>query len=260
MLEAYNTVDTNPNPLLNDYYRPRNTKYITKKQDEDREFSNLLGFLLVFDDENDYTILTPEDILYNMIKKVKNIDEIDTVMFPSQLEKLSNELEVIIKQKHEEIKRSIHNKIVEDVNPSTANYLRTACSIYNQLEKQRDNIKIDIYSDSDLIELSLLLSTYIYPSVNTDLVYDEKSILSDYLEERGLSYDKIIELLGVQVTNDSQDISDLELIRRFKFVIDKFNTCEKTSRIVDYLLNNNLTNSKIKQEVFNNLSITDSFI
>lgn len=159
-------------------------------------FENIASVLPHYDDELDYCLLSPLDIVLDLLNKISNksnfLDKFRTVFknvdYPDNLKK---ELIYFDKQQKAETIYQLEHEVFKDLPVSVISYLETASKIRrlllvngkNQDNQLMSNVKIDSVS------LSLMLALFYYQDTPLPELENisEQSIITAFLEEQQIS-------------------------------------------------------------------------
>ena len=227
-------------------------------------FTTYYEYLTPFNTEEEYILLTPEDIIRNIYDKCSYKDKLQT----HEIIKNYNveEFYKILKDRSDNWKNSIkdnlHRKFNKKLDSELIQFFDLVGSIYAYLYENKNKMKKIPAGKEDLIDLSLFVAIFKYAKSNN--VKGEYRTLIDYCDKLGINIKKIEEItkLNFDIDNRHREKSILYLNNYYSKIVNKY---EHPSEVIYFydLLNNVyndsmavkmlLTECGLNKESFSNL-------
>lgn len=226
-------------------------------------------YFLLYSDESLYQGLKPLDIVihaFNEYTRQNGSDYLLQELFP-KVYNLSLKLVELRDQERAGLEQAIEKEVYEDLPISSISYIETATKIRSllfQKLKDTDNRFIN-RTNEDIVPLSLLLSLYYYKNNETsdNSVMIEQTIIQEYLKEKGITLDKINQILGFYI--GVRELSEIpknvyclkELYAKY-FQEGANQDAQKSevniSKIINNLFDRGFTNSLVIEKLFARLN------
>ena len=168
---------------------------------EKKLFTEYYEFFTPYPNEEIYRVLTPEDIIMHINKKITRFGNRTPDVFccieqtPGSFIK---GLENIALMKKQTILEGLNKQFNKDLSINIVNYYETAGKLYIYLKTIMNDIEIIEHNDNDLIDLSMLLAVFYYKHVPTKGI-NEQEIILEYLESLGVTSKTIQEKLNIEI-------------------------------------------------------------
>ena len=209
----------------------------------------------------DLRLLSPERLVLNSMKEINRIGSSRVyndyqLMSRPDYEFLLDTMETLTKNKQEEIEKEVHDYMLIHYDENTFNYLSCATNCYKILMSQQDEMKKKLTgiscTDNDLKVLALLIAVFKYQNSSSSK-YDEQKVLIDFLEEHGITFDKLASLLVYENSFSSGNVDDISIYTIYDFIRKtRYESDVKKTTVVDIVnrvLHSDLYNSMIIKEL-----------
>ena len=166
-------------------------------------FNKYYKFFVPYEKEEDYLTATPEDIIrgiflsneFSAEESQKTLDLIN-----GNKADLFIELRKVSDQKKKNISEELEKKYYTSCDISSVYYLEMVSKIYSYLDDNRETLFRIKPTDENLKALAYTLGLFYYENVASNKnIFDEKKIITDYLEKIGLTSDKLETLVGINL-------------------------------------------------------------
>lgn len=209
-------------------------------------FEHFKHIFLICENKNLYKYLTPIDLIINNLEKNSCIR---SLFFKYSFDDVIN----ILTKKNNEIKKSLIEKDILNMNNDVINYLENATIIKDIIDSEIINYIVygdkQKLKDKDLVILSLFLSIYFTNS-------NETNAIKIVLENKGLNLNKILDLYHnkflAKTSITTQEPNYLTLIENYSTFLDAKITIKN---ILKKLFNHKINNSHIIENLLDKLNI-----
>ena len=211
-------------------------------------FNRFSKYFMTCKAEEDYKVLNPYAILYNLLLKM---DEKNRISFFSKFsnEMCSSFMNALNEKNMETIettKSKIKNVYFLDLRIELISYLDTVGKIFEYLRLNRNYVILQDKSDKQFKAIAYILGIFLYRDVNTD--FNTKDVLVHYFNSVGLDEKKIFDTIGIEIKESAiNNIDAIFALSKFfnekqnsqSFTIDKLleNIYSKNSELRLYILN-----------------------
>ena len=202
-------------------------------------FTTYYEYLTPFNTEEEYILLTPEDIIRNIYDKCSYKDKLQTheIIKNYNVEEFYKILKDRSNNWKNSIKDNLHRNFNKKLDSELIQFFDLVGSIYAYLYENKNKMKKIPAGKEDLIDLSLFVAIFKYAKSNN--VKGEYRTLIDYCNKLGINIKKIEEItkLNFDIDNRHREKSILYLNNYYSKIVNKY---EHPSEVVYFydLLNN----------------------
>ncbi len=228
-------------------------------------FTEYYSAFVPFDTKEEYLLITPEDIIKNIHDKLMGDDKgyrtynligISDKEFIKRLIEMSTPKKV-------ELLEYYNKEFNKDYSISVINYFNMVGRIYTVLREKKDLIKHVETSNSDLKNLAMLIAVFYYNHVSSYKdSYNEKQIIIDYFNSRGLNINTIENTIGIHFNKEELEAIDSTLVLFDQFSdIKPYNTSRNNvtvGSLVNQLINNGYEDSLVIKKLLGACNLTIS--
>jgi len=184
-------------------FNAEQTYYDAQYEDPVEIFNRYYKFFVPYEKEEEFITATPEDIIRSIFlsSEFSQEDNQKTVsLINGNVSDLFVELRRVSEQKKKDIAEELEQKYFTSCKISTVYYLEMVSKIYSYLDDNRDTLFRIKHTDENLKALAYTLGLFYYENVASNkTIFDEKKIITDYLEKIGLTSEKLETLLGINI-------------------------------------------------------------
>ena len=207
-------------------------------------FSEYYEYFTPFTVEEKYRILTPEDIIININKKIYNsrysTPDVYTCLIKSP-DYLIKGIENASITKKQNILEKLSNNFNKGLSISIINYYETAAKIYTFLKSKINIIDFVDQNNNNLIDLSLLIALFYYNHVPTNGL-DEQKVIIDYFASLGITKEQIEDVLGIKIELNLQNQPTPTLVLNEYFKNRVPVNVSRDSITIEMIINNLINN------------------
>lgn len=179
----------------------------TSSKTEEALFAAIGSIIPSFDDVSQYETLTPIDILMPILDKYWNICTNKTIynelLSRSNFSTFKSELSAYNQSKKVAQERDLEQTLYGNLPITVISYLETASKVRSLLFKKVNSASSDGLKklDEDIVPISLLLATFYYKDtpIYVDENVSEQTAIKDYLNIKGITVDKILQNLSINL-------------------------------------------------------------
>ncbi len=246
-LKAYRDVSEENDNFLNylGYDFNQTIPYCAENQirpeERKEKFNEYFTFLVPNIGKEQILVLTAEDIISNIVKKANKKSYIHYGPYygtPSDINSFLHHLSMVGATKKEKYLKAYTEKSTESFSISVINYYDMVAKVYDYLRNHKEEIKNIEVNEDGLKNLAMLIAFFYYKHVSVyQDAYNEQTIIVDFLQEKGITIDKIEDKIDLKLPLDTikkRPNSILIFSKYFKNVIAADNHNEYT---VSYIAN-----------------------
>ena len=234
-------------------------RYKTLEDSKKKElFGIYYNYLTPLDDEDLYSILSPEDIINNIKAKIPRFDECNTNHL---IKKSKDSFFKGLEKKSKEFKKNHLNKFKTSFNKdlpfNIVKYFEAVGKVYNYLCDNKNLIKVVSTSQDDLINISLFIGYFIFEKNSNEEMYEDQKILNNYFNQYNVSLDKIIEILGLDFESKELEKHDptIALYLHFKKILNRYDKVTLPAIMID-VLNNKIVSSFAVEQLLDKFNLS----
>ena len=165
-------------------------------------FRTYYSYLVPTEDKSECCVLIPEDIIGNVIKRLKENNMQLYAFFSGNWSEFLTNLNGEAKKARKKVEEKEMSNVFKNAPIHLINYYETASRIYNYLNSKKNEIKNLEATDENLIALSFTLAMFHYNHVSVHgSDYNEKDLMVSYFNSIGLSKESLERKIGVSIPN-----------------------------------------------------------
>ena len=228
-------------------------------------FTEYYNAFVPFENLEDYLLIIPEDIIKNIHDSLMGNDKgyrtynligIDDGEFIRRLSKMGEAKKI-------ELLDNYSNYFNKQLRISSINYFNMVGKVYIYLRANKDKIKNIETSKNNLKNLAMLIAIFYYNHVSSYKDnYDEKQIIVNYLNSKGLTIEKITNAIGLNVPIEELTSINPTLVLYNEFFNIKPNNTPRENitvgGLVSTLINSGYENSIVIKQILGLCNLTIS--
>ncbi len=213
-------------------------------------FTKYFEFLTPYTNEEEYTLLTPEDIIKNIFDKSGGEKQLRTfkIIREHNAEEFLKTLKDRSDNKKNSVKDNLHRKINKNLDAELIQFFDLVGSLYAYLLENKNKMRKIPASNEDLICFSLFVAIFEYASYHK--IKGEYKTLIDYCNKLDLDMEKIKEItkLDFNIDNRHRKDSIVYVYNYFSKIVNKYEHPTEVNYFYDLI--NNVYNDSVAVKMF----------